>query len=127
MLKLALAFMLLAPISAFSATRSTIIRTSSPTALCYHPETFDRAVECANNFGLCNVDELLSLSDELDNFQGAFYERDAVDQEKEIDDRKDLADLLLLQGELQARNDYFHKANLFAHDVQDDSLMKDRE
>ena len=27
----------------------------------------------------------------------------------------------------QARNDYFHKANLFAHDVEEDSLMKDRD
>jgi len=44
-----------------------------------------------------------------------------------LKDRKDLADLLLLQGELQARNDYFHKANLFAHDVEEDSLMKDRD
>ena len=61
MIKLALALTLLKPILAFSATRSTIVRT--PTAIFYHPETFDRAVECANNFGLCNVDELLSLSD----------------------------------------------------------------
>ena len=64
MLKLASTLALLAPtISAFSATRSTITRTPSPTAIFYHPETFDRAVECANNFGLCNVDELLELSD----------------------------------------------------------------
>ena len=64
MLKIVSTLALLAPtISAFSAARSTIIRTSSPTALFYHPETFDRAVECANNFGLCNVDELLELSD----------------------------------------------------------------
>lgn len=63
--KLVSTLALLAPtMSAFSATRSTIVRSSSPTTeLFYHPETFDRAVECANNFGLCNVDELLELSD----------------------------------------------------------------
>jgi len=65
MLKLALTFLAIHSISAFSATRSTITRTSPPTALFYHPETFDRAVECANNFGLCNVDELLELSDDM--------------------------------------------------------------
>jgi len=63
MLKLASTFLAIHSISAFSATRSTIIRSYSPTAIFYHPETFDRAVECANNFGLCNVDELLELSD----------------------------------------------------------------
>jgi len=66
MLKLVSTLALLASaisVSAFSTTRSTIIRSSSPTAIFYHPETFDRAVECANNFGLCNVDELLKLSD----------------------------------------------------------------
>ena len=63
MLKLAAILAPTISVLAFSATRSTIIRSSSPTAIFYHPETFDRAVECANNFGLCNVDELLELSD----------------------------------------------------------------
>ena len=65
MLKLASALVLLtASTSAFSSTRSTMIITrSSPTALFYHPPTFDRAVECANEFGLCDVDELLNLAE----------------------------------------------------------------
>ena len=44
-----------------------------------------------------------------------------------LQDRKDLANILLLQGELQGRNHYLKQANLFAHDVQEDSLMHDRE
>lgn len=65
MLKLASALALLtASTSAFSSTRSTMRSTrSSPTALFYHPPTFDRAVECANEFGLCDVDELLNLAE----------------------------------------------------------------
>ena len=66
MLKLASALALLtASTSAFSSTRSTMrsTRSSPPTALFYHPPTFDRAVECANEFGLCDVDELLNLAE----------------------------------------------------------------
>ena len=67
MLKLASALALLtASTSAFSSTRSTMRSTrSSPTALFYHPPTFDRAVECANEFGLCDVDELLNLAEDM--------------------------------------------------------------
>ena len=38
---------------------------------------------------------------ELENFQGCFYEEGPEECEKEIDDRKDLANALLLQGELR--------------------------
>ena len=27
------------------------------------PQTYDRALDCANNFGLCGIDELLDLSE----------------------------------------------------------------
>ena len=31
-------------------------------SLKYHPETFERAVECARNYDMCDVDELLNLA-----------------------------------------------------------------
>ncbi len=34
----------------------------SPTTMFYHPTAFDRAVECVNNYGLCDLDELVELS-----------------------------------------------------------------
>ena len=40
---------------------------------------------------------------ELDEYHGCFYEDGPEACEKEIDDRRDLADVLLLQSELQHR------------------------
>lgn len=76
---------------------------------------------------MCDVEELLELSAELEKFQGCFYETDAETCTKEIDDRKDLADALLLQGELRERNHYVQEGNLFAYDVKADSDMHDRD
>eukprot|EP00956_Cyclotella_meneghiniana_P026883 scaffold59206_cov67-Cyclotella_meneghiniana.AAC.1 len=42
-------------------------------------------------------------------------------------DRFDLANLLLLQGELQERMHYLEEGNLFAYDVQADRDMHDRD
>jgi hypothetical protein len=33
------------------------------TALYYHPDVFEKAVECAQNYGMCDVDELLNLAE----------------------------------------------------------------
>jgi len=60
----------------------------------------DRAVDCANNFGMCDVDEILDLSDELDAYTGCFVEDGPEACENEIDERKHLADALLVQGEI---------------------------
>lgn len=62
MLKLALAFVLSLPAaSGFTASlQNSVVRRS--TKLHFHPEKFNRAVDCANNYGLCDVDELLNLA-----------------------------------------------------------------
>ena len=64
---------------------------------------------------------------ELENFQGCFYEGGPEACAKEIDDRKDLADALLLQGELIERNRYIKDGNLFAYDVKADKDMHERD
>ncbi len=58
---LATALLALPGISGFTAPYPKIVR-STTTKLNYHPQTFERAVECAQNYGLCDIDELLNLS-----------------------------------------------------------------
>lgn len=62
--------------------------------------SLDRAVDCANNFGMCDIDEILDLSDELDAYMGCFVEDGPEACENEIGERKHLADALLMQGEM---------------------------
>jgi hypothetical protein len=52
---------ILSTTSAFSIHRAQVSR-KFKTSLNYHPETFERAVDCASTYGLCNVDELLNLA-----------------------------------------------------------------
>ena len=49
--------------------------------------------------------------------------------QKEIDDRKDVAEILRMQAELRLRMDYLDRANLFADDVraEHDILQRDME
>lgn len=46
---------------------------------------------------------IIDKKQELDEYHGCFYEDGPEACEKEIDDRRDLADVLLLQSELQHR------------------------
>ena len=48
--------------SAFSVHHKTALARTFYVALNFHPQSFERAVECANNYGMCNVDELLNLA-----------------------------------------------------------------
>lgn len=86
-------------------------------------ETFEKAVECAENFGYCDLEEMEQLADELESFNGNFFEHDDNNpqlMEKEIADRKDVVEILRLQEELRLRMDYLDKANLFAKDMHDE-------
>mmetsp|Transcript_24268 Transcript_24268/g.41529 ORF Transcript_24268/g.41529 Transcript_24268/m.41529 type:complete len:100 (-) Transcript_24268:492-791(-) len=69
------------------ARNNKAIARSSTTRLNYNPETYDRALDCANNFGLCGIDELLDLSEELDEYLGCYVEHGPEECEKEIDVR----------------------------------------
>lgn len=88
-------------------------------------ETFEKAVECAENFGYCDLEELEQLAEELESFNGNFFEHDENHPQlmtKEIEDRKDVAEILRLQEELRLRMDYLDKANLFAKDMHDEVM-----
>jgi hypothetical protein len=84
-----------------------------------YPKSFQRAVECSEKFGLCGVDELLQLADELESYEECYFEEGQSACEKEEMDRQDVADILRLEAELSLRQDYLKNANLFAGDVHD--------
>jgi hypothetical protein len=112
--------------SAFRVT--TCLQSRRPsTTLQTFPERFGRAVECSEKYGLCNVDELLELAEELDSYQGCFFEDKEFLQEKEIKDRSDVADILRLEAELALRHDYLKNANLFKANVDEAVLMRRRD
>ena len=72
MIKFSLAFIIapfsIVPLSTsgFSCSKTTLAARHpferSLTTAFYHPAAFDRAVECATNYGLCGLDELVELS-----------------------------------------------------------------
>ena len=86
-------------------------------------ETFERAIECAERFGTCDIEKMERLANELEELNGAYFEtaggRNPAMMQKEVADRRDVAEVLRLQGELRLRMDYLHGANLFAKDVHD--------
>lgn len=123
-----IACMLVNFVSAFHVAPVNVVvrvRNNSPTALWSFPEPFERAVQCSEQYGLCNVDELLALAEELEYYQGSFFEDDL--REKEIKDRNDVADILRLEAELELRQEYLRNANLFKADVEEAVARKERD
>eukprot|EP00584_Thalassiosira_punctigera_P020174 CAMPEP_0172549518 /NCGR_PEP_ID=MMETSP1067-20121228/18578_1 /TAXON_ID=265564 ORGANISM="Thalassiosira punctigera, Strain Tpunct2005C2" /NCGR_SAMPLE_ID=MMETSP1067 /ASSEMBLY_ACC=CAM_ASM_000444 /LENGTH=154 /DNA_ID=CAMNT_0013336911 /DNA_START=82 /DNA_END=546 /DNA_ORIENTATION=- len=129
MLRLATALVtfVLPSASAFSSTtRNKIPARSSATKLNYNRETYGRAVDCANNFGMCSIDELLDLSEELDEFLGCYVEHHPEACEEEIDDRQELSEALLVQGEMMEHEKYIQAGNnIFPYDAAAESPMND--
>jgi len=122
--------LVLAPsIHAFSVTRKTTTRTTLFSTQEAKPRDFERAVECSGTFGLCDVDELLSLADDLEKHQGCFFEdtKEAWLCDKEESDRTDVAEVLRMQSELQLRMDYLKQANLFKADVDENRNVHERD
>jgi len=117
------------PPPTFAAHRSGIVVASRQhfTALFVAPETFRRAVECAENLGVCDIDELVKLADELEKTQECVFEEGEELCGKEIQDRLDVAEMLRMQGELLKRKDSLDNSNLFAIDVHRDEKIQERE
>mmetsp|Transcript_38455 Transcript_38455/g.78446 ORF Transcript_38455/g.78446 Transcript_38455/m.78446 type:complete len:140 (-) Transcript_38455:220-639(-) len=121
-----LAFLILgASTTAFIA--SPAFSRSSKSALFFFPEHFERAVECAGKYGFCDLDELEKLGDELEKFNGCFFEQDEETCDKEVLDRLELSDMLLLQRELRLKQQYFENGNSFVHDVKGEHDKHERE
>jgi len=102
-------------------------RPTATTKLCAFPERFERAVKCGEHYDLCDVDELNDLADELESYQGSFFEQEDNLRDKETKDREDLADLLRKEAELKLRQDYLKNANLFKQDVDEAVMIKERD
>jgi len=86
-------------------------------------ESFERAVECAEKFGACDIEQMEELAKALEEFRGAYFESSDASKpsmmQKEVHDRKDVAEVLRLQCELRRRMDYLNGASLFTKDVHD--------
>ena len=65
MIRILLALIGLPALVAFShhPNNKIIMTRRSSTTLFYHPASFERAVDCAENFGMCDVDELVNLAE----------------------------------------------------------------
>jgi hypothetical protein len=88
------------------AARQAVTSGTSTSLSAVINKDFGRAVECAEQFGVCDADEMVKLADKLDDIEGCVYE-DRVQAkdvcEKEVQDRKDVADTLRMGAELQLR------------------------
>mmetsp|Transcript_19970 Transcript_19970/g.29249 ORF Transcript_19970/g.29249 Transcript_19970/m.29249 type:complete len:148 (+) Transcript_19970:157-600(+) len=98
------------------------------TSTLFYTKNFERAVECASEYGLCDVEEMSKLADELDEYtDSCLYEKDEDMCIKEVADRKDVSEVLRMMGELQLRSDYIKNANLFVDDVKKDAVNNVRD
>ncbi|KAL3808459.1 hypothetical protein ACHAXA_008289 [Cyclostephanos tholiformis] len=89
--------------------------------------TYDRAMDCANNFGMCDIDELLDLSEELDEYMGCFVENGPEACDHEINNRQELSEALLVQGEMREHQRYVEEGNVFPYDAIGNGNMNERE
>jgi hypothetical protein len=96
-----------------------------------YPPQFHRAVECVKTQGLCHVDELLALADELEQYEDSCLWQvpmnsdgtDAPDNDCETEflDRLDIADLLRAEAEMiQRRENALEFSNLFREKIEKD-------
>ena len=76
---------------------------------------------------MCDADELIDLAEELESYQGSFFEKDDTLRTKEVQDRNDVADVLRKEAELKLRLDYLKNGNLFKEDVEDAVMIKRRD
>ena len=101
--------------------------TKSPEVITYF-EDLEKAVDCASTFGKCSVPLLRELADKVDaGSDSCMWEVSQELCQKEIDDRKDVADILRLQAELVLRMEYLDRANLFADDVRAEHDIRQRD
>ena len=66
----------------------------------YPKVDYERAIVCSEKLGLCTESELIELAEELEEFQGCYFQDNAPDCEKELDGRFEVADMLRAQAEM---------------------------
>lgn len=108
-------------------TRNLVLTMMSSTSKPYPHQEFHRAIECASEPGLCDVDELMCLADDLENHgEKCFFadEKDAMACEKEKKDRLDVSSLLRLDAEVLLREYCLDNANVFRDNVEEARLRE---
>jgi len=103
-------------------------KTTTPDQVITYFEDLEKAVDCAETFGKCNIDLLHELAEKVDaGSDTCMWETTQELCQKEIDDRKDLADVLRLQAELRLRMEYLDTSNLFVDNVKAEHDMLERD
>ena len=128
--------------AAFTVVHPTMRKTSSSSLFVAAPLPVDdedavtyfddlvRAVKAVTTFGLCDSDELHTLADKVEaGADSCMFEvaDDAFLCDKEVEDRKDVAEVLRMQAELQLRMDAIKGSSLFAGDVLDEEDIRERD
>jgi hypothetical protein len=73
------------------------------------------------------LDELERLAVKLEDVNECLFEKEGELCDKEMQDRKDVAEVLRLQSELRLRMDYVTNANLFSADVAKEHDIQERD
>lgn len=113
--------------------RSAKISSLSSTSSNIHQEVIDQhlelACEAVTKFGLCDPTQLNELADKVEAGADSciFHDDDEVLCEKEIEDRKDVADVLRMQAELQLRMEAIRGSSLFTSDIISEKLIHQRD
>jgi hypothetical protein len=106
----------------FSATTET-----SPQVVSYFDDWVE-AIDCASQFGTCDIETLEKLADKVRAGDGCTFETEnteACDQERV--DRQRLAEMLHLQAQLRQQMDDLEVTNAFVRYVRDENNIRDRD
>jgi len=108
-----LSFVLLPQAVAFSMAPAFGRRISIPySALFQLPENYERAVDCAEDYGECKVEELVDLVNELEQVEECFLDQDEETCDDEASDRFDVADALRQQHDQRLTQENLRDPNL---------------
>jgi hypothetical protein len=92
-------------------------------------DDLELACKAATEFWLCKPNKLAELADKVDAGADSCVFAIEGDElcEKEIQDRKDVAEVLRLQMELQLRMEAVQGSSLFASDVLEEAMIQQRD
>jgi hypothetical protein len=122
-----------APVARTSTTSTTTSSSSMFAAVdaddvATYFEDLELAVHAVTKFGALEPEALLTLADKVDaGADSCMFESAEVLCEKEITDRKDVAEVLRMQAELKLRMEAIEGSSLFVTDVLEEANIRDRD
>ena len=113
-----------------SVHSSTYLPSTSESEAVSYFEDWVEAIDCASQFGECDIDKLRTLADKVQAGDDCTFESSEANQEacdKERADRQRVADMLRLQAHLQEQMDDLEVVNAFARSVRDEQNIRERD